>query len=128
MREEKFDITGMTCSACSARVEKATAKLDGMGSVSVNLLTNSMKVSYDEEKLSMDDIVEAVEKAGYGASAAQLSDETKQAENKGSRKNVALEEVEQMKKRLIVSIAFLVPLMYLSMGHMMPADFGYDYR
>lgn len=124
MREEKFDITGMTCSACSARVEKATAKLNGMGSVSVNLLTNSMKVSYDEEKLSMDEIIEAVEKAGYGASAAQLSDEKKQAEAKDGRKNAALEEVGQMKKRLIVSIVFLVPLMYLSMGHMMQMDFG----
>ena len=63
----------MTCSACSARVEKATSKLEGMGTVSVNLLTNSMKVEYDEGRLSMEDIIQAVEKAGYGASAAQMT-------------------------------------------------------
>ena len=70
MREEKFDITGMTCSACSARVEKAASKLDGMDSVTVNLLTNSMKAKFDETRLSSKDIIQAVEKAGYGASPA----------------------------------------------------------
>lgn len=126
MREEKFDITGMTCSACSARVEKATRKLEGMGEVTVNLLTNSMKVTYDESRLSMEDIIQAVEKAGYGASAAQMAvdigEETRQ--QTGAKKNLAQEEIRKMKSRLIVSIVFLVPLMYLSMGHMMQMDFG----
>lgn len=126
MREERFDITGMTCSACSARVEKAAAKLEGMGSVSVNLLTNSMKVSYDEERLTEGDIINAVEKAGYGASAARTDqkEEGGQQGDSGQRKNIALEEMKKMKGRLILSIVFLIPLMYLSMGHMMQMDLG----
>lgn len=67
MREESYEVTGMTCSACSSRVEKCTAKLPGVHNVSVNLLTNSMKIGYDEAVLSSEDIVQAVEKAGYGA-------------------------------------------------------------
>lgn len=124
MREERFDITGMTCSACSARVEKATAKLEGMGNVSVNLLTNSMKVQYDEDRLAMEDIIKAVEKAGYGASAAQMADTEQGQKKSASRTNVAEEELKQMKGRLILSILFLIPLMYLSMGHMMQMDLG----
>lgn len=128
MREEKFDITGMTCSACSARVEKAASKLDGMDSVTVNLLTNSMKAKFDETRLSSKDIIQAVEKAGYGASpaAGAFSEGLQPASNEagGKRKNIALEEIKQMKHRLIVSIIFLVPLMYLSMGHMLQMDFG----
>ncbi|MCI9597607.1 MAG: heavy metal translocating P-type ATPase [Firmicutes bacterium] len=124
MKEEKFNITGMTCSACSARVEKATSKLEGMEAVSVNLLTNSMKVAYDEQKISMGDIIQAVEKAGYGASAAQMAAGEESGKPAGEKKNVAQEEIKKMKGRLILSIAFLIPLMYLSMGHMMRMDFG----
>lgn len=124
MKEEKFNITGMTCSACSARVEKATSKLAGMGTVSVNLLTNSMKVEYDESQLSMEDIIQAVEKAGYGASAAQMATGEETGKPAGEKKNIAQEEIKKMKGRLIVSIIFLIPLMYLSMGHMMQMDFG----
>lgn len=124
MREEKFDITGMTCSACSARVEKAAAKLDGMECVSVNLLTSSMKAEFDETALSPEDIIQAVEKAGYGASTAQ-SEIKKEGRLEGKqRKNIAREEINGMKNRLILSFAFLIPLMYLSMGHMMQMDFG----
>lgn len=114
----------MTCSACSARVEKATSKLEGMEAVSVNLLTNSMKVAYDEQKISMGDIIQAVEKAGYGASAAQMAAGEESGKPAGEKKNVAQEEIKKMKGRLILSIAFLIPLMYLSMGHMMRMDFG----
>lgn len=124
MKEEKFNITGMTCSACSARVEKATSKLEGMGTVSVNLLTNSMKVEYDEGRLSMEDIIQAVEKAGYGASAAQMTASQGAGTPEKEKKNIAQEEIKKMKGRLILSIAFLIPLMYLSMGHMMQMDFG----
>ena len=66
MKKERFEVTGMTCSACSARVEKAVAELPGTAGVSVNLLTNSMQLSYDEAKVSPAQIIEAVEKAGYG--------------------------------------------------------------
>ena len=67
MKKEQFDITGMTCSACSTRVEQCVAKLPGVAEVSVNLLKNSMAVSYDEEAMRTDTIVAAVETAGYGA-------------------------------------------------------------
>lgn len=118
MREEKFNVTGMTCSACSARVEKAVGKLDGIDTVTVNLLTNSMKVSYDEKELSSDGIVEAVVKAGYGAASAE-NRTTVQEQGKEDSRNIAAEEISQMKQRLIVSFSFLIPLMYLAMGHMM---------
>lgn len=124
MREEKFNITGMTCSACSARVEKAASKLEGMETVSVNLLTNSMKAQYDESRLSIEDIVQAVEKAGYGASPVQASAGEETGQKTGERKNIAQEEIKRMKGRLIFSIICLIPLMYLSMGHMMQMDFG----
>ena len=68
MEKERFDITGMTCSACSARVEKAVTKLAGTAEVSVNLLTNSMQLTYDEGKINTSQIIAAVEQAGYGAS------------------------------------------------------------
>ena len=71
MKHEKFTITGMSCSACSARVEKAVNKLDGIDKASVNLLTNSMQASYDENVVSEQDIIQAVVDAGYGASPAE---------------------------------------------------------
>lgn len=121
MRVEKFNVTGMTCSACSARVEKAVCKLDGIGAVTVNLLTNSMKAEYDENLLSDNDIIEAVVKAGYGASSLQQSAShalSGKSGNGAARKNIAAEEIRQMKIRLITSFVFLIPLMYISMGHM----------
>ena len=69
MKKETYDITGMTCSACSARVEKTAAKLPGVRNVSVNLLTNSMRIEYDESTLASCEIVSAIEHAGYGAAA-----------------------------------------------------------
>ncbi|MBR4934616.1 MAG: heavy metal translocating P-type ATPase [Anaerotignum sp.] len=115
--KQKFDVTGMTCSACSAHVEKAVNKLDGITNVSVNLLQNSMVVEYDEASLTTDDIINAVKSGGYGASL--------QGVNKTSTieppKNVALEEMKVMKHRLIASFCFLIPLFYISMGHMMGA-------
>lgn len=125
MREERFDITGMTCSACSARVEKAASKLEGMQSVSVNLLTNSMKVSYEDDRLGTEDIIAAVEKAGYGAAASQTeAQQANSGKEGGWRNNPAGEELKQMKRRLIFSILCLIPLMYLSMGHMLQMDLG----
>lgn len=69
--KEKFDVTGMSCSACSSHVEKSVSKLEGIKTVSVNLLTNSMQVEYDETKLDTGKIIEAVEHAGYGASVKE---------------------------------------------------------
>ena len=71
--KEKFDVTGMSCSACSSHVEKSVSKLEGIKTVSVNLLTNSMQVEYDETKLDTGKIIEAVEHAGYGALSFELS-------------------------------------------------------
>ena len=73
MLKEKFDVTGMTCSACSSRVEKCVRKLEGMNDVTVNLLTNSMQVEFDDSKLTTNDIISAVTQAGYGASIKQDS-------------------------------------------------------
>lgn len=113
--KQKFDVTGMTCSACSAHVEKAVRKLEGIAAVNVNLLQNSMVVEYDDAALTTDDIINAVKSGGYGAS---LQGASKAAE---PLKNVALEEMAVMKKRLISSFCFLIPLFYISMGHMMGA-------
>lgn len=104
---ESFDITGMSCAACSARVEKAVSSLDGVKSCSVNLLTNSMNV---DSSLSSDEIISAVEKAGYGASLKNSSD-IKQA--KKEERNT---QFDNIKKRLIASLIFLIVLMYFSMG------------
>ena len=108
MTNQKFDVTGMTCSACSAHVDKSVRKLEGVADVNVNLLQNSMTVDYDDSKVSNDAIIQAVEKAGYGASV-------KGSEPKDKK---SVDQADAMKKRLIWSIVFLVPLFYLCMGHM----------
>lgn len=113
MQKEQFDITGMTCSACSARVEKSVAKLEGLQEVSVNLLKNSMAVAFDETVLSSEQIRKAVEKAGYGA--VLRGQTNKQSTNAG---DTAAQELRQMRTRLQLSLAFAIPLFYVSMGHM----------
>lgn len=120
MKKEKFDVTGMTCSACSARVEKTVAGMEGTCDVSVNLLKNSMVVSYDENAVSEADIIGAVVKAGYGASVAgSAKSGTGDSSTSSGAADAALEEVKQMKRRLIISIIFTLPIFYISMGHMM---------
>lgn len=122
--KERFDVTGMTCSACSSHVEKSVGKLTGVENVSVNLLTNSMQVEFDENKLDTAGIIKAVEDAGYGAAVKDehAKSGTKTSGQSGSQENNGLSAVEQnvknMKKRLIVSLIFWIPLMYVSMGHM----------
>ena len=108
----KYDVTGMTCAACSARVEKAVSSLDDVNSCSVNLLTNSMIV---EGSASSEEIIKAVEDAGYGASLQGTKADSKE------HKDDALKDIEtpKMVKRLITSVILLIPLMYVSMGHMM---------
>ena len=112
---EQYTVTGMSCAACSARVEKAVSKVSGVTSCSVSLLTNSMGV---EGTASENEIIKAVEEAGYGAAK-------KGAEGTGSRTQTGEvdllkdRETPILKKRLIASIGFLIVLMYISMGHMM---------
>lgn len=104
MKKENYAVTGMTCSACSSRVEKAVSSLNGMKSTCVNLLTNSMQVEYDEKILSPNDIKDAVIKAGYGIGGDM-------AENKSQEK-------DEMFQRLVYSFVFLIFLMSISMSHM----------
>ena len=113
MKKEKFDIQGMTCSSCSAHVENAVKKLEGVKNVNVNLLSNNMMVDYDEKIINNEQIIQAVQKAGYGAS---LENTNNKKEDKQNRVN---ETIKNMKKRLIISICFLIPLMYLAMHHML---------
>ena len=112
--KQKFDVTGMSCSACQAHVEKAVGKLPGVESVQVNLLTNSMVVEHDPS-LTPDQVIGAVEHGGYGAALAE-----KQAKpvQRDSAVKTAEDHAKSVKKRLAVSFGFLIPLFYLSMGHM----------
>ena len=115
MVKEKYNITGMSCAACSAKVERVVGKLDGVENVSVNLLTNSMQVEYKEDKLSSNDIIKNIADAGYGAS---LATDSKQKKEEKSIKKTNDDAIASMKFRLKVSIVFLVILMYFSMGSM----------
>ena len=115
MIKEKYNVTGMSCAACSAKVEKTVSKLAGMDKASVNLLTNSMQVEYDEKKLSSKDIIKSVVDAGYGAS---LAGDTKEKAKDKSIKKTNDDAISSMKFRLKVSIIFLAILMYFSMGSM----------
>ncbi|WP_223292798.1 heavy metal translocating P-type ATPase [Breznakiella homolactica] len=116
--KEKYTVTGMTCSACSAHVEKATRKVSGVRDVSVNLLQNSMTVDYDETEASPDTIIKAVTGAGYGAAVAGKTGGQASAAQASRTKDPAVQEARNMKNRLIWSIVFLVPLMYVAMGPM----------
>ncbi|MBE8953747.1 MAG: cation-translocating P-type ATPase, partial [Quinella sp. 1Q7] len=118
MTKETFDVTGMSCSACSARVEQAVGKLVGADNVSVNLLTNSMQVKFDAAKISVADIVGAVTAAGYGACPKNSS---------AAQKNSAVtpertidREISEMRTRLTWSIIFLLPTVYIAMHNMLP--------
>ena len=116
MKKECFDITGMSCAACSARVDKAVRNTEGVKDVSVNLLKNTMTVEFDESSTDEGKIIESVEKAGYGASSAEQKEKAK-AEKGGD--DARKKEYLSMKRRLIASIIFTLPVFYISMGHMM---------
>ena len=115
--KQKFDVTGMSCSACSAHVEKAVSRVPGVDQVQVNLLQNSMVVEYEDEATDTAAIIHAVEDAGYGASVKDTHEPTKKAENDLQKRTA--EEAKKMKHRLGWSIVFLIVLMYISMGHML---------
>ena len=110
--KQDFDIQGMSCAACSSRIEKNVSQLDGVEQVSVNLLTNHMQVSYDEKKLNDQKIIDCVVNTGYGATLPNQADHAKTADVTHE------DESEGMKKRFIASLIFMIPLFYLSMGHM----------
>lgn len=112
MMTEQFAVTGMTCAACSAHVEKAVSRLSGVQSAPVNLMLGSMTVTYDETTVTESDIIAAVKAAGYGASPASQTDQ-------GQLRRDQDAALRRRKKNLIWSVVFLVPLFYLSMGHMM---------
>ena len=121
LKKETYDVTGMSCAACSSRVEKAVSGQNGVQQVSVNLLKNSMVVEYDESALSSAQIVAAVEQAGYGASPHEKPGAAAPAAQSGKQGGLsaAQEAYRGMKRRLALSLVFTVPLFYLSMGHMM---------
>lgn len=120
MKKEQFNVTGMTCAACSARVEKAVGRLPGVDKIAVNLLKNSMVVEYDETALDTQKIIGAVTEAGYGASLKDAAQQGKAAKSaQASANDIARQEYEAVKKRLKLSLVFAVPLSYISMGHMM---------
>lgn len=119
MKKVRFDIEGMTCSSCSSHVEKAVNRLEGVKNVNVNLLSNNMIVKYDENILDNDKIIKAVVDAGYGANVHK-NENTDNNKEENNNENI----IKAMKKRLIISICFLIPLMYIAMNHMLNEWFG----
>ena len=113
--QRKYDVTGMSCTACSAYVDKVVRKISGVKEVNVNLLTNSMVVDYDEKQTNDEAIIAAVVDGGYGASVVKEIN-TEKPDKKSNNK--ASDELAVMKKRIIFSFVFLIPLYWVSMGHM----------
>ena len=111
--KQKYDVKGMTCSACQSAVYRAVSKMDSVSDVNVNLMTNTMSVVYDETKLNDNDIIQVVKNAGYDASLQNTK-----AETKNSTSDVWEEQLKSMKLRLKISIPLTILLMYVSMGHM----------
>ncbi|KLD98653.1 heavy metal translocating P-type ATPase [Aliarcobacter butzleri] len=116
MKSEKFDIKGMTCSACSTAVDRNVKKLEGINEVNVNLLNNSMIVKYDENILNNETIIKKVQDAGY---EAFLVENGKKTQKNSTEENLGKIETNELKNRLIISFIFAIPLFYISMGHML---------
>lgn len=116
MKSQKFDIKGMTCSACSTAVDRNVKKLEGINEVNVNLLNNSMIVKYDENVLNNETIIKKVQDAGY---EAFLVENGKKTQKNSTEENLAKIETNELKNRLIISFIFAIPLFYISMGHML---------
>ncbi|MBS5926361.1 MAG: copper-translocating P-type ATPase [Clostridium sp.] len=111
--KKDFKVTGMTCAACSSRVERVLNKMEGVTKAEVNLATEELHVDYDDSKLNTQDIIGKIEKAGYGA--YEVKEDTKIDETDKE------EAINSLKKRFVLSLVFAVPLLYISMGHMMGA-------
>ena len=116
MKSQKFDIKGMTCSACSTAVDRNVKKLEGINEVNVNLLNNSMIVKYDENVLNNETIIKKVQDAGY---EAFLVENGKKTQKNSTEENLGKIETNELKNRLIISFIFAIPLFYISMGHML---------
>lgn len=116
MKSQKFDIKGMTCSACSTAVDRNVKKLEGINEVNVNLLNNSMIVKYDENVLNNETIIKKVQDAGY---EAFLVENGKKTQKNSIEENLSKTETNELKNRLIISFIFAIPLFYISMGHML---------
>lgn len=112
--EKSFKVTGMTCAACSSRVERVLNKLDGVELAEVNLATEDLHINYDDKSLGVDDIIATIEKAGYGAK--EVKEDEINIDDTGKE-----EAIKSLKKRFIASLIFALPLLYISMGHMMGA-------
>lgn len=121
LTKERYNVGGMTCSACSAHVEKAVSKVKGVEKAEVNLLTNSMTVLYDSKICSQKDIIDAVVQGGYTAALPSESKGKADSAKRESPAEIRKKEFTAMKKRLIWSVVFLIPLFYISMGHMLGA-------
>ena len=123
--KQKFDITGMGCAACSARIEKRVGALPGVEKAEVNLLANSMVATFDENVLTTDDIIAEVVRSGYGASLAGAGGqagtgaEPEAGSTGGSQASIRAREIQKMKSRFIISLIFMLPLFYVCMGGMM---------
>ncbi len=118
MIKQKFQVTGMSCAACQANVERTVRKLPGVQKADVNLLSNSMTAEYDEAAVSPEIIIQAITAAGYGASVWQEPGQTPAAPS-APKQDPMQAQLADMKHRLIISFVFFLPLMYVSMGHMM---------
>lgn len=116
MKSQKFDIKGMTCSACSTAVDRNVKKLEGINEVNVNLLNNSMIVKYDENVLNNETIIKKVQDAGY---EAFLVENGKKTQKNSTEENLGKIETNELKNRLIISFIFAIPLFYISMAHML---------
>ena len=114
MVEHIYDVTGMTCAACSARVKRTMDKLDGVAHCEVNLLTGKMTLGYDEKQLDFDGIQSAIEKAGYGVREPEQEDEHAVAEEEEKERKDSF-------RRLMVAVVCAVPVFYLNINHMIPA-------
>ena len=117
--KQEFKVTGMTCAACSAGIQKTVGKMKGVRKAEVSLMGEKMQVDYDESSLSSDQIIAAVEDLGYGASV-KTGEESAVAEKKAPISSAG-EEAKKLKHRFLASLCFLVPLLYFTMGHMLGA-------
>ena len=117
MRTEQYHIDGMSCAACSSAVERVTRKLGGVEESNVNLTTNRMVITYDEDQVTSGMICEAVSKAGYGASLLEEEHDRKKEEEEWQKQE---EHLQSARNRVITAVCFSIPLLYISMGHMLP--------
>ena len=115
MKQETYKITGMSCAACSSAVERVTRKLPGVVRSDVNLTTAKLRIEYDEKQVAPEQIIAKIEKAGFGAEVF-----SEDAEKRKKEAEAQARDLSESRRRLFLSVIFAVPLLYLSMGHMVP--------